>query len=326
MPEWMSFNWFFPNTLRGFYWDNPFYFYFILAIPFIYFLRWLLKRSKGRRLSLSVILSEKLNPNWSSIRLIIPFFFTLGLINLIFAIARPQRSLQDDLAITEGINMVLAIDISESMKAEDLKPNRLTAAKNVARQFLQNRKNDKIGIVVFAGEAMTVCPITNDYGLVANYLDHISWGLLDASGTAIGSAIAVSINRLRDTPGKNKAIILISDGDNTAGNLSPMSASELAKSFGIRIYTIAIGKDEMGSRKVLSQVADNSQGEFFEALSNSSLMKVFESIDNLEKTRFSETIIKEVRDYYYVYLNWAMLFFLIAFLLKNTFLGNALED
>jgi len=322
----MSFDWFSPNTLRGFYWESPFYFYFILAIPFIYFLRWLSKRGKGRSLSIGVIPKESIHPKWRYIRLIIPFFFTLGLLNLIAALARPQRSLEGDLAMIEGINMVLAIDISESMKATDLKPNRLTAAKNVARQFLENRVNDNIGIVVFAGEAITVCPLTNDYGLVANYLDNITWDLIDASGTAIGNALAVSINRLRDTPGENKAIILLSDGDNTAGNLSPMSASELAKSFGIRIYTIAIGEEEMNSRKVLNQVAKNSKGEFFEALSNASLMKVFDAIDELEKTRLSETLVNEVRDYYYVYLNSALLCFLIAFLLKNTFLGNALED
>jgi Ca-activated chloride channel family protein len=325
MPEWLSFDWFSPEILLGFLWDKPFYFYLAFGIPLLFLFRWFFRTGKGRQLNLNInSKSERGRTSFTYVRLIIPAFFIFGLLCLIIALARPQRFLAEDELISEGVNMVLALDISESMKATDLKPSRLDAAKNVAKNFLEKRKNDKIGLVVFAGEAKSVCPLTTDYDLLSEYLDKISWDMISTSGTAIGNAIAISINRLRDTPGEHKAIILISDGDNTAGNLSPNSASDLAKSFGIRIYTIAIGKDN--SFEMLNEVSRNSQGEFYEATSNDSLERIFEAIDQLEKTRFADSVIKDVKDYYYIYLNWALFFFILTFILKNTFLGNALED
>jgi Ca-activated chloride channel family protein len=324
MPEWMSFNWFSPATLLGFVWDKPLFFYLTLAIPLLFLFRWFFKSNKGRRLNLNF--NKKTSGNYSLhyFRLIIPLLFTLGLICMLIALARPQRFLAEEETIIEGINIVLAIDISESMKATDLKPNRLDAAKEVARGFLEKRTNDKISLVIFAGDAMTVCPLTTDYGLISDYLDKISWDMISTSGTAIGNAIAISINRLRDASGEHKAIILLSDGDNTAGNLSPNSAADLAKSFGIRIYTIVVGKEN--SDKMLKEVANTSQGNFYTAVSKTSLHEVFDAIDLLEKTRFAESNIKDVKDYYYIYLNWALVFFISSFLFKNSFLGNALED
>lgn len=325
MPEWLSFDWFSPEMLLSFIWDKPFYFYLAFGIPLLFLFRWFFRTGNGRQLNLSIKnKSERAQTSFTYFRLIIPLCFIFGLLCLIVALARPQQYLAEEESISEGINMVFAIDISESMKATDLKPNRLAAAKEVAKSFLEKRRHDRIGLVAFAGEAKTVCPLTTDYELLSEYLDKISWDMIPASGTAIGNAIAISINRLRDAPGEHKAIILLSDGDNTAGNLSPNSASDLARSFGIRIYTISVGKDN--SFEMLNEVSRSSQGAFYEASSNDSLEQVFDAIDELEKTRFANSIIKDVKDYYYIYLNWALFFFILTFLFKNTFLGNALED
>lgn len=259
-------------------------------------------------------------------RFVIPLFNVTGLAFLLIALARPQRALLSGEELVEGINIILAMDISESMKTEDLKPNRLDAAKEVALEFLKGRKNDKIGLIVFAGEAITISPLTSDYSLLEYYIQRISWHVVSSTGTAIGDALATAINRLRDTPGESKAIILLSDGDNTSGNLSPSSASDLAKSFGIRVYTIAIGKELEQENNVLDKVATNSEGVYYSAGTKASLSSVFQQINQLEKSRFDQFAMKDLRDYYYVYLNWAMVFLLLAFLLKNTFIGNALED
>lgn len=329
MADWFSLYWFSPTTLRGFIWANPIYLYFILGIPLLFILRWFFGGNSGQKLNLSVK-KESISINWlKNLRFVVPVIFGFATALLLLALARPQRSLDSEETLAEGINIIIALDVSESMRTADLLPNRLSAAKLVARQFLDKRANDKIGLVVFAGESLSICPLTSDYGILADYLDKISWDMINASGTAIGNAIATSINRLRDASGESKAIILLSDGDNTAGNLSPESASDLAKSFGIRIYTIAVGTNigvEATNAEILNKISVNTDGVFFSAASREALLGVFENIDGLEKTIFAETLVKDVRDYYYIYLNWSLLAFVLFFLLRNTFLNNALED
>ncbi|WP_341226368.1 VWA domain-containing protein [uncultured Arcticibacterium sp.] len=329
MAEWFSFYWFSPATLRGFIWANPMYLYLILGIPLLFILRWFFGGNTGQKLNLTVK-KESISNSWlKNLRFVVPAIFGLATALLLLALARPQRSLDSDETLAEGINIIIALDVSESMRTADLVPNRLSAAKLVALQFLDKRANDKIGLVVFAGESLSICPLTSDYDVLADYLDKVSWDMINASGTAIGNAIATSINRLRDASGESKAIILLSDGDNTAGNLSPESASDLAKSFGIRIYTIAVGTNigvEATNAQILNKIATNTDAMFYSAVSRESLLGVFENIDGLEKTRFAETLVKDVRDYYYIYLNWSLLAFILFFLLRNTFLNNALED
>lgn len=329
MPDWFSLYWFSPSALRSFVWDNPIYLYLILGIPFLFLLRWFFGGNSSQKLNLSVKKETMSAISMTNLRFTVPFVFGLATSLLLLALARPQLTMSSEETIAEGINMIIALDVSESMRTADLLPNRLSAAKEVARQFLSKRTNDKIGIVVFAGESLTICPLTSDYAVLAEYLEKVSWDMISASGTAIGNAIATSINRLRDTSGENKAIILLSDGDNTAGNLSPESASDLANSFGIRIYTIAVGTNkglEATNTLILNEIASKTDGVFYSATSKEVLLGVFEDIDGLEKTRFAETMIKDVRDYYYVYLNWSLVLFILFFLLRNTFLNNALED
>jgi Ca-activated chloride channel family protein len=323
MPEWFSEQWFLPATLQRFVWDSPIYLYLILVFPFLFVLRWLFRGNSKRNLNLS--LGQHHSSFWyhSLLRFVVPLFFSLSIICLFIALARPQKTLGAEEGLSEGINIILAIDISESMKATDLKPTRLDAAKEVALQFLDNRINDKIGLVIFAGEAKTMSPLTADYDILEDYLNKISWDLIHASGTAIGDALATAINRLRDTPSESKAVILISDGDNTAGTLAPSSASELAKSFGVRIYTIGIGRHFNG---ILKEASLKSSGEYYEAENKQELSSIFNNIDQLERTIFEKSKLTGLIDYYYIYLNWAIVLFLCYLLLKNTFLGNALED
>jgi len=221
------------------------------------------------------------------------------------------------------------VDISESMLAEDLKPNRLEAAKAIGRSFIEGRVNDRIALVAFAGETITLSPLTTDYISLKDYLADLRTSLIKTSGTAIGVALASCVNKLRDVQGKSKVAIIISDGDNSAGAIPPETALELARSFGVRVYTIAIGKpgsEEVVDEKTLRMLAGGPEGRFFQATDNTALSRIFDQIDHLEKSLAESSRVYDMTDYYYQYLNWAILFFLISLFLRFTFLGNLLED
>jgi Ca-activated chloride channel family protein len=326
---WLSREWFTPETLMGFHWAQPWYLYGLAIIPLLYFLKWF--GSAKSTISLPFLLPENNSDSFrwvTLLRYFIPLFFTLGLVIALLALARPQRTFASEDRVPEGLNLILAIDVSESMNATDILPTRLEAAKQVAFDFLTNRQSDRIGLVVFAGEAFSLCPLTTDYTILQSYTRLIYPELVKTSGTAIGNALAMGINRLRDIPGQNKAIILLSDGDNTAGNLPPEMAAELAKSFGIRIYTIALGDAEGTEfdRDVLREVADVGEGHFFDVYSSDTLQHVFDEIEKTEQSRLMDYYRKEYTDYYQIYLNWALVFFLIALLLRVSPLGNILQD
>lgn len=330
MPEWLSFSWFSYSTLASYSWAHPSFLWGILVIPVLFWLRRIFNSRANNKLLLTIPDAYIKSTSWVSyLRFIVPFFASCSLVLVLLSLARPQRSLQSEEEITEGVNLVLAIDISESMTATDLKPTRLAAALNVANSFLENRKNDKLSLVVFAGEARTLCPLTTDYDLLKSFLKEVNTDLVTASGTALGNAIATSINRLRVITSDSKAIILLSDGDNTAGELGPDTAAELALSFGIRIYAIAIGSSNSEIKvdtRALMQTSEVTKGQFFQANSNQDLSEIFSAIDKLEKEHFEMQMTKEVKDYYSIYLTWAIILFLFTLLLKNTFLGNALVD
>jgi len=238
---------------------------------------------------------------------------------------------------------MLVIDISESMQIEDFKPNRLESAKKVAKEFINGRFQDRIGLVIFSGESYSRCPLTTDYILLNEYVDEISFDLISSRGTAIGSAIAIATNRMRESTSKSKIMILLSDGDNTAGNIDPRTAAQIAKAYGIKIYSIAIGKngkvpfgkDYFGrtryvenslDEKNLREIATITSGKFYRASNNSSLEKIFEVIDEFEKSEIKENRYKNTVDYYQYYLLWAIVLFLIYILIKSTFLNNIIKD
>ena len=329
MWDWFSIDWLSWETLRSFVWAEKLYLYAIIGVPFLFLFRWLFYTRGQQKLGLSLT-SYQLRTNWISyLRFIPPIFFILGVICVLLSLARPQRVRESKEQFSEGIDIMLAMDISESMLATDLSPNRLEAAKNVGREFIKGRFQDRIGLVVFAGEAFSMCPLTTDYEVLNEYINEINSNLIKTTGTAIGSALATCINRLREIPSKSKVAIILSDGDNTAGSLDPLTATDLAKSFGIKVYTIAVGADGDDAKideNTLREIAREGNGQFFRATDNQTLRNIFEQINRLEKVKIKDNIYRDVEDFYYIYLNWAVVFLLSAFFFKNTFIGNILED
>ncbi len=340
---WLSLRWFSLSQLKSFDWQYPFWLYLMAAVPLVWLLRWVILIRTRQLLPIALTKKDiRSDPN-SWLRWIPMIFLMVSLLLILLALARPQTSNEQVDQWSEGIDIVLTIDISQSMEIQDFRPNRLEAAKDVARNFIAGRFQDRIGLVVFSGDAYSRAPLTTDYDLLNTYIDDINFDLIANSGTAIGSAIAVSTNRLRESEAASKVIILLSDGDNTAGNIDPITASKLAYAYGIRIYTIAIGRDGRvpfgqdyfgNTRYVenyldessLREIAQLANGQFYRVSNKQALAEVFAEIDQLEKAEIKETRYTDITDHYAVYLHWAILFFLSWLLLKSTFLSNALVD
>ncbi len=340
---WYSISWFSPSTLRGFTWENQFFIYFILAIPVLFIARWAFRHYFNQKLPVALVKSDlKSSPlNW--VRLFPEILLALVLTLLLTGLARPQKTNEKVEQWTEGIDIMLAIDISQSMQIEDFIPNRLEAAKDVARDFIKGRIQDRIGIVVFSGDAFSLAPLTTDYDLLNSYLDDINFEMIESRGTAIGSALAVVTNRMRESESKSKVCILLSDGDNTAGNIDPITSAELAAAYSIKMYTIIVGKEGMVpfgkdyfgrpnmventiDETTMRKIAEIGSGEFFRVTDNEALKSVFDRIDQYEKAEIKETRFKDTADYYYIYLQWALVLFVLWLMMKSTFLANVLQD
>jgi Ca-activated chloride channel family protein len=257
---------------------------------------------------------------------------------LVIAISRPQLSISTDEKSIEGIDIVLALDISTSMLAEDFKPNRLESAKNVAKEFIENRKSDNIGLVVFAGEAYTKCPSTIDHKVLLDLLSSTESGHID-DGTAIGDGLATAINRVKDTKTKSKVIILITDGVNNMGAIDPITAASIAKEYNIRVYTIGIGKKGHApypyytpfgkqyqnvevkiDEELLKEVANTTGGKYFRSTKNSSLQEIFKEIDTMEKTKIDVSLYKHTKDIGGEFILLALVILLLEMLLRKTYL------
>ena len=262
----------------------------------------------------------------------------IALILIILVLARPQTTDNWQNSEIEGIDIMLAIDVSTSMLAEDLKPNRLEAAKDVAAEFINGRPNDNIGLTLFAGESFTQCPLTVDHAVLLNLFQSIKCGIV-TDGTAIGMGIANAVTRLKDSKAKSKVIILLTDGTNNKGDISPLTAAEIAKSFGIRVYTIGVGTNGMApypypigntvqyvnmpveiDEKTLTQIAGTTNGNYFRATSNSKLKEVYEEIDKLEKTKLSVKEYSKRQEEYRWFALAAFLCILLEVLLRNSIL------
>ncbi|GGK81604.1 VWA domain-containing protein [Rufibacter glacialis] len=341
--SWLNLSWFSWRTWQSFDWANPGYLYALLAVPVLFLLRWLLHVRFRKKMDVALF-EGNLTWHWTSILRYLPdVVFGCFLMLVLVALARPQKSDETVELSAEGIDIVLVMDVSGSMELTDFLPNRLEAAKEVALQFVNGRVQDRIGLVVFAGRAFSLAPLTTDYDLVRQSIKGIHLNMVSEDGTAIGSALAVAINRLRDSQAKAKVCILISDGENTAGSLDPELAAQLAHAFHVRLYTVGIGKegtvqlepDSTGKavtvqtgleEKTLRQLASLAEGQFFRAQNANTLSEIFQRINSLEKTEIKETRYRDTRDYYQIYLRWAMVLLLLWLLLKNTFFTNALED
>ena len=343
IDPWYSLSWFYPSTLQGFTWENILFLYGILAVPLVFIARWTFRYFFNQKLPVALVKSDLTTSPLTFIRFIPELLLAIVMILILVALARPQKTNEKVEQWTEGIDIMLAVDISQSMQIEDFRPNRLEAAKNVARDFIKGRLQDRIGIVVFSGDAFSLAPLTTDYDLLNTYLNDISFEMIESRGTAIGSALAVVTNRMRESESKSKVCILLSDGDNTAGNIDPITAAELAAAYDIRIYTIIVGqegmvpfgKDYFGRPNMVENTIDETtmrkiakigSGEFFRVADNEALKNVFNRIDQYEKAEIKETRFKDTADYYYIYLKWAVIFFLLWLLLKSTFLSNVLQD
>jgi len=335
--------WLRPDVLASFTWENPFVLYAIPVILVLYILKWLLHYRFRERVEIAFFNKQEPKDLSALGRFIPPGIQSIFLALLFVALARPQRTSELADQKSEGIDIIIATDISESMRLADIRPNRLEAAKQVAANFIEGRTVDRIGLVVFAGDAFSMSPLTNDYPLLQDYIDEIDFGLITKPGTAIGSALAISTNRMRDSKAKSRVIILLSDGDNTAGNIEPATAARIAVGYGIKLYTIGVGKDgpvPVGQdifggtqyvqnnmdERALREIARIGQGQFFRATSEKTLQKIFKRIDVLEKSEVRVRRYRQTQDYYWVYLNWALVFFLLWLGTKSTFLTNALED
>lgn len=340
---WYDFEWFMPSTFANFSWEQSIIFYGLWIIPITLIIRWLLKLTLNQKLPVSLPKKDiKTSPiTWLRV---IPDLLMLLVIGLIIvALARPQRANEKVDQWTEGIDIMLVVDISHSMQIEDFKPNRLESAKKVALDFIDGRFQDRIGMVIFSGDAYSLSPLTTDYDLLKAHIGDINFEMIENRGTAIGSALAVATNRMRESKSKSKVLILLSDGDNTAGNIDPITAAELAAAYNIKLYTIAIGregkvpfgKDFFGRPRMventmdetaLREIAKIGSGEFYRVSDNKALENVFALIDKFEKAEIKENRYKDTSDFYQVYLRWAILFLLLWLAFKSTFISNILQD
>ena len=322
---------------------NPTYLYLLLLlVPLIGWYIWKLRKTQA---SLQVSSSQAFDlPGGSSYKVYlrhVPFVFRMIAIALIIIVlARPQSTNSWQNTSTEGIDIMLVMDISSSMLAQDLKPDRLEAAKDVAASFINGRPNDNIGLVVFAGESFTQCPLTTDHAILLNLFKDIYCGMIDDK-TAIGLGLANAVSRIKDSQAISKVIVLLTDGSNNAGEIAPVTAAEIARSFGIRVYTVAVGTMGMApypfktafgvqyqnipveiDENTLKQIASVTGGQYFRATDNASLKEIYAEIDKMEKTKIS---VQEYSKKQEEYKNWALLVFallLVEILLRNTLLRN----
>ena len=320
---------------------NPEYFCLLLLVPL--FIIWYFFKRKTIQSNLlfsdtSDFEQEKTLKN----RLIhLPFILKLFSISLlVFALARPQSTSSWEDTTTEGIDIVLSMDISGSMLAEDLKPNRLEASKKVALDFISKRVNDRIGLVVFSGESFTQCPLTTDHNVLINLFKDIKSGMI-ADGTAIGMGLATAVNRLKDSKAISRVIILLTDGVNNQGLVAPLTAAEIAQKFGIRVYTIGVGTEGYApypfqtafgiqyqdvevqiDEKTLQDIATITDGKYFRATNNKSLKEIYEDINKLEKSKIETTEYHKRKEEFFPFALFALLFLTLSFLLKSTYLKS----
>lgn len=321
---------------------NPGYFWLFLLIPLLVTWYWFKHKDQFAKMSFSSLNSFSGAPKSLRQRLIhLPFILKMMILSLlIVALARPQTSSKREDVSVEGIDIMMALDVSSSMLAEDLKPNRLEASKKVAIDFIKGRPNDRIGLVVFAGEAFTQCPLTTDHQVLDNLFKDVKDGMIE-DGTAIGDGLATAISRLKDSQAISKVIILLTDGISNMGALDATSAAEIAKIYGIRVYTIGVGTigtapypvqttygvqmqpmEVKIDEPLLKQVAEMTDGKYFRATSNKKLQEIYETIDQLEKSKIDVTVFSKKSEEFHIWALGALVIFMLMIVLKYTWLKN----
>jgi len=318
--------------------------FFLILLVFIPMIGWYVWRQREKQASIQISTTNYFNKasrTYKHYLIHVPFVLRLITITmLVIILARPQSENSWENSTTKGIDIVIALDISSSMIAEDFKPNRIEAAKDVAIQFINGRPTDRIGLVIFAAESFTQCPLTTDHAVLINLFKDIKSGMVE-DGTAIGLGLATAINRLKESNAISKTIILLTDGVNNTGEIAPLTAAEIAKTFGIRVYTIGIGT--MGTAPypvqtpfgvqyqsmpveidevLLRQIAQMTNGKYYRATGNQKLHEIYGEIDKLEKSKIEVKKYSKKQEKFLIFAVLAAISLLLEILLKNTVLKN----
>lgn len=334
------------ELFKGIEFANPGFFWLLLCIPIIIFWFWKKEQEFQEKLHISSAsgFSRFAGSGMAKWRYSLVVLRILAIVFVIIALARPQSSLSWKNTTTEGIDIVIASDISGSMLAQDFKPNRLEAGKNIAIDFIKDRPEDRIGLVVFSGEAFTQCPLTIDHDVLINLFSEVKNGMVD-DGTAIGMGLATAVNRLKDSEAKSKVIILLTDGSNNGGSIPPITAAEIAKQFNIRVYTVGVGTNGYAPYPVmnalgqisyqrmpvqideatLGKIAKLTGGKYFRATDNDKLKKIYQQIDELEKAKIAVTQYRKKTECFLLFGLFALVFVLLEFVGRNTFFKGVLS-
>jgi Ca-activated chloride channel family protein len=328
--------------MNGISFKNPEFFYLLLLLlPMIAWYIW-----RQKKLGASIQFSSdmgfaRIPKSWKYyFRHSVFVLQMLSLSLLIVALARPQSSNSWSNVTTKGIDIVIALDISSSMLAMDFQPNRIEAAKDVATQFISGRTNDRIGLVIFSGESFTQCPLTTDRATVINLFKGIESGMIE-DGTAIGNGLATAVARLKDSDAISKVVILLTDGENNRGEIAPVTAAELAKTFGIRVYTVGVGTMGMApyplqtpfgvqvrdmevkiDEPTLQKIASTTDGKYFRATNNNKLAEIYQEIDKLEKSKIDVKEYSKKQEEYLKYAVFGGLLLMLGMFLKTTIFRN----
>lgn len=315
---------------------QSYFFVLLLLLPFLIW--WYVKNNAKLTgvVKISNINAPRLDSFKSSFRHILFVLRLLCLATIIFALARPQTKFDQQRAEGEGIDIVLCVDVSGSMTARDFQPNRLEAAKQVAIEFVKKRPTDRIGVVIFSGESFTLCPLTTDQTIVISAIEGIRNGMLE-DGTAIGSGLSTSVDRLRNSASKSKIVLLLTDGVNNGGLIDPNTAREIAKSFGVKVYTIGVGSDGYAQQpvntgmgvvmqnekvnideKLMTEIAEETGGKYFRAKDNTGLNSIYATIDAMEKVKVQIIRSTFEEEKFYPFAFAALLFLCLEILLRYT--------
>ncbi len=329
------------NIINNIEFSSPYWLLLLAIIPLMLLYKYYSKRQEIEPMTFSTLESISGLYSWKEKAIkYLPILRYLALAALMLAMARPQQTLKEEVVKAEGIDIILAMDLSSSMLAKDFDPDRLTVSKEVAAKFVDKRVYDRIGLVVFAGDSFTQTPLTTDHNILKDFLANIECGMLD-DGTAIGMGLATATNRLKDSKSKSKVIILLTDGVNNAGYIKPLTAAEIAKEYDMKIYTIGVGttgaaltpvnrrndgKFVFGMSKVnideklLSEISKMSGGRYFRATDEAMLNSIYDEIDQLEKTEMEVNVFKRYKDIFRIPLMLAFGLLLLEFILRQTIL------
>ena len=323
---------------------NPEFFWLLLLLPLMLLWYWFWNKKSQANVTFSTTIAFKKTKSWSDALYHLLFVLRMIAIALIVvALARPQTHSENaKTKITDGIDIVMAIDVSASMLSQDLKPNRFEALKKVASQVVKDRPNDRIGLVIYAGESYTKTPVTTDKSIILNALSEITYGQIE-DGTAIGMGLATAVNRLKESKAKSRVIILLTDGVNNTGFIDPQTAAELAAEYGIKVYTVGIGTNGMAlspyalnadgsiiyrmqqvdiDEPLMKKIAQVTKGRYFRATNNQKLQQIYDEINQMETTKIEEFKYTEVDEKFRWWVLVAGVLLLLEFVLKHTLLRN----